>query len=63
MPIYTFKCNNCNKVSEELVPMSTTTSTCSTCNNIMSKIPSVSNFHLKGGGWFKDGYSKETVKK
>lgn len=56
MPIYTFKCSSCGTVHEELVPMDTETYKCSKCNEVAVKIPSLSNFHLKGGCWAKDNY-------
>ncbi len=57
MPLYTFECTKCKKITEDLVPIDTKTIRCE-CGHEATKIPSLSNFHLKGGGWYKDGYSK-----
>ena len=57
MPIYNFKCD-CGKEYEELVSSNTTTFKC-TCGKEANKVPSLSNFHLKGPGWAKDNYSKD----
>lgn len=59
MPIYTFSCSFCGSTQEELVPMDTKTYKCCKCAEVAIKVPSLSNFHLKGSGWYKDGYSKE----
>lgn len=37
--------------------------TCKKCKNTMNKMPSGGNFHLKGGGWYTDGYSGSKDKK
>lgn len=58
MPIYTFKCRSCGADYEELVPMGTENYKCS-CGESATKVPSLSNFHLKGVGWASNGYSKE----
>lgn len=61
MPIYEFECPSCGgrevvfvvdsedkKKIENII--------CKKCNKKMKKVISVSNFHLKGKGWYKDGY-------
>lgn len=58
MPIYEYICEECQeeleiiqKISEE--PLSK----CPSCHkNSLKKKTSMSAFHLKGGGWYKDGY-------
>ncbi len=62
MPLYDFKCKECGTVSE--VYMSRSDSKCSLkCRNCDSKdlvrLVCKSSFILKGGGWYKDGYSKK----
>lgn len=57
MPIYTFECSKCGKIIEKLVPMGTDSIKCE-CGADTKKIPSLSNFQLLGGGWYKDGYVK-----
>lgn len=60
MPLNDYRCGHCKKTVEVLtfrfkdVPAVL----CPDCGRKILKIPSASNFHLKGGGWYKDGYSK-----
>ena len=58
MAVYDFKCRSCNKIIEKHYkildkPLGIV---CPKCGEIALGIPSMSNFHLKGGGWYKDGY-------
>lgn len=58
MPIYEYECDECHKVVETWQSMSDKPlSTCKECGGSMKKIISQSAFHLKGGGWYADGYS------
>ena len=63
MPIYEYRCEDCLKIFERLVPtMSNRKKKCPWCGKMCSKIPSTSNFHLdntKGSGWAKDGYNRK----
>ena len=60
MPIYEFECKNCKKVIEK--PYGYTQRPdgiiCPNCGDIASIIPALSNFHLKGGGWYSESYDK-----
>jgi len=60
MPIYEFKCIECDEVSEEIMSFDSDIKTikCSVCDGDSEKIMSLGSFHLKGGGWYKDGYGK-----
>ena len=58
MPKYNFKCEFCGATYEELVELNTKNYKC-TCGKEAIKVPSLSNLHLKGAGWFKVDYSKE----
>ncbi len=69
MPIYEYKCENCGLEFEEMlhfsereVPLNTR---CSfpTCGGKVHLKMSMSSFHLKGGGWYKDGYESKLEKK
>jgi len=58
MPVYEYECPACEKVIEVQQrinddPMST----CPDCGGEVKKLVSMSSFHLKGGGWYSDGYS------
>lgn len=57
MPIFEYKCENCGKVIEVFVKSNDDKApTCEDCKKDMKKIISLSSFHLKGKGWYKDGY-------
>jgi len=60
MPIYEYACEKCGKVTEKLVSISSENGEieCPDCKGIAPKIMSASAFHLKGGGWYSQGYSK-----
>jgi|TARA_B100002003_G_C14047657_1_gene504630 putative FmdB family regulatory protein len=62
MPIYEYKCEDCGHEFEEMlhfserdIPLNTP---CSfpTCDGKVHLKMSLGSFHLKGGGWYKDGY-------
>ena len=59
MPIYEFRCGNCEKVSEVVLKFSDPyPETCPTCNKgPLTKLISKVSFQLKGGGWYSEGYS------
>ncbi|MCI5131621.1 MAG: zinc ribbon domain-containing protein [Candidatus Electrothrix sp. EH2] len=58
MPVYEYECPACKKVFEvhQGINDSPLTS-CSVCGGEVKKIMSMSSFHLKGGGWYSDGYA------
>ena len=62
MPLYDFKCENCERVEEMLLSSagsSDTKLTCPDCETeTMKRLIGLSSFKLKGGGWYKDGYQK-----
>jgi putative FmdB family regulatory protein len=62
MPIYTYECETCHKVSTyyqviTAVPLTV----CKACHGRLVKILSECSFILKGSGWAKDGYNKGSV--
>ena len=61
MPIYEFRCTECDEISEEMLSFRDKTKTikCPICNSKSEKIMSLGSFHLKGSGWYKDGYGKK----
>ena len=61
MPIYEFRCTECDEISEEMLSFKDKTKTikCPICKNRSEKIMSLGSFHLKGSGWYKDGYGKK----
>ena len=69
MPIYEYECK-CGNREEKFFHMSDTPNEieCEKCGGEMKKVISLTAFSLKGGGWYKDGYSqasnaKESPKK
>ena len=60
MPIYDFKCNNCQNTFNLLLPVNSKAD-CEECGQPAERLIGNSAFILNGGGWFKDGYtSKDT---
>ena len=73
MPIYTYKCNICGYIDEILVTVEKRDKkilcdqdwwqTLTTgCEGVMKRNADAPSFHLKGGGWCKDGYAKKPSK-
>jgi len=65
VPLYEYKCNVCEQVSEILHKISDPTpEECPACGKSgdLIKILSPSAFHLKGGGWYADAYSSSKPK-
>lgn len=64
MPIYEYRCNDCEKDLEVIQKFSEEPLTqCPECNGTLQRMTSQSAFVLKGGGWYKEGYSKSTESK
>ena len=66
MPIYEYRCNSCDEITEEFDKITSTVKTieCSFCGQPSTRIMSLGSFHLKGSGWYKDGYNdKKTAPK
>ena len=59
MPIYEYTCDSCENELEIIQKVSDDPiTTCPSCNQeTLKKRTSRSAFHLKGGGWYKDGYA------
>ena len=63
MPIYEYLCTSCGYEFEEVQKFSDPSlDECPDCGgkNAERQV-SVSSFHLKGGGWYKDGYSSKSA--
>ncbi len=57
MPIYEYKCKKCNKKFEVFQGIEDTeVQTCKFCAGPVSKLISLSSFHLKGTGWYVTDY-------
>ena len=64
MPLYGFKCKECDIETEELMSLSDyernkNLTKCEECGNIMNSLVSPLNFRLNGGDWYQDGYSSQ----
>ena len=60
MPIYEYECMKCEKRFEYLQKISEPPMTvCEACQGTLERLISPSGFVLKGGGWYKDLYSKK----
>jgi putative FmdB family regulatory protein len=58
MPIYEYECIEKKHRFEELQKISDRPlTTCKVCGGKVKKLISATAFQLKGGGWYKDGYS------
>jgi putative FmdB family regulatory protein len=60
MPIYEYECAKCKRQFEYMQSMSEPSKKkCEKCGGKLERLISQSAFHLKGGGWYKDLYSKK----
>ena len=58
MPMYEYKCQECNLVFEARQKFSDVPLTeCRECGGVVDKMISQTGFALKGGGWYDQGYS------
>lgn len=60
MPIHEYVCKRCKLSKELLILKGDLDPKCPKCLKIMEKQISLSSFRLKGVGWYKDGYSKNS---
>ena len=64
MPVYEYECPACEKVFEVHQGINDSPlASCSMCGGEVKKIMSMSSFHLKGGGWYTDGYTSGSSSK
>lgn len=65
MPLYAYKCEKCSHEFEVIQKFSDEPiKECEKCLGPVNKLLSMSsNFSLKGGGWYNDGYSGKSNKK
>ena len=65
MPIYEYQCEACQDICEKIMKFSDPhPETCNACGKgPMTKLMSPSSFHLKGGGWYSDGYDSKSNQK
>ena len=64
MPIYEYRCQDCNHEFERIQSFSDPPVTvCPTCDGSVQKLISRSAFHLKGSGWYVTDYGRNGGKK
>ncbi len=57
MPIYEYRCESCAEVTEAIQKLSDPPlKKCPSCSGKLKKLISRAAFHLKGGGWYSEGY-------
>ena len=60
MPIYEYRCEQCGLTVEILQKVGARPGRkCEKCSGRLKKLISRTSFHLKGGGWYTEGYSKQ----
>jgi putative FmdB family regulatory protein len=59
MPIYEYECRKCGVFDYSQSLSDQPLSRCPKCRSKVTKLISASAFHLKGGGWYSDGYDKK----
>jgi putative FmdB family regulatory protein len=58
MPLYAYKCTDCGEEAEYIQKFSDPPMTeCERCGGRIEKQITAAAFHLKGAGWYKDGYA------
>ncbi|MBC7974951.1 MAG: zinc ribbon domain-containing protein [Myxococcales bacterium] len=58
MPLYAYRCTACGAQEEHIQRFSEPPKDrCEVCGGALEKQLGGASFHLKGGGWYKDGYS------
>lgn len=57
MPIYEYVCRHCGHDFETILKTTDPAPPCPKCHQDVEKKVSLSAFHLKGSGWYKDLYA------
>ena len=58
MPIYAYKCEACGAEEDHIQRFSDPPMTeCASCGGRLHKQITAAAFHLKGSGWYRDGYA------
>jgi putative FmdB family regulatory protein len=64
MPIYEYRCCDCDKHFEVMQKFSDPPiETCTSCSGTVQKLISRSAFHLKGSGWYVTDYARNANSK
>ena len=62
MPIYEYECRKCGVFDYEHPISARPLARCPRCKSKVTKLISATAFHLKGGGWYADGYDRKKSK-
>ena len=63
VPIYEYKCAECNKIFEAFQKISDKELTeCKFCKGNVERLISHTSFQFKGGGWYVTDYAKQTAR-
>ncbi len=61
MPIYEYECRKCGVFDYEHSMSASPLARCPSCRSKVTKLISATAFHLKGGGWYADGYDRKSA--
>jgi len=61
VPIYEYECRKCGVFDYEQSIADRPLARCPKCRSKVTKLISASAFHLKGGGWYADGYDRKAA--
>lgn len=59
MPLYDFKCKDCEEVQEKRQKYEDAPPKCKKCGGETKRQVSAGSFHLKGTGWYKTDYQNK----
>jgi putative FmdB family regulatory protein len=62
MPIYEYECKKCGTFEHFQGMSEDPLKRCPECRSKVSRLISSSNFQLRGGGWYSDGYDSKSAK-
>lgn len=62
MPIYEYECKKCGTFEHLQAISDDPLERCPECRSKVSRLISSSSFHLRGGGWYSDGYDSKSPK-
>jgi putative FmdB family regulatory protein len=62
LPIYEYECRKCGVFDYEQSIADRPLARCPRCRSKVTKLISATAFHLKGGGWYADGYDSKKAK-
>lgn len=62
MPLHIYRCTDCGRDTEAIQKFSDPPLTTCECGGSLQKQIGRPAFHLKGGGWYRDGYTSQGKK-